>query len=107
MERAPAYLRSIVLFLARHHNQRGLVLRLRDQWARDRCRGRWLPINSFDRRRSASDRRSPAMPVRHDCMRCVLEELSIDQIATTSGSANSVKTHLRRDGRADRSLGEA
>jgi hypothetical protein len=47
------------------------------------------------------------MPVRHDCMRCVLEELSIDQIATTSGSANSVKTHLRRDGRADRSLGEA
>ena len=96
--KAAAYLRSIVLNLARDHNRRGLVS-LRHQ----------LPFD--DRRASVEDE----IALRHDQrrviealralphrQRCCLvlryyHELGIDAIAATlSISANSVKTHLRR-----------
>jgi len=93
-----AYLRSIVLNLARDHNRRGLVS-LRHH----------LPLD--DRRASTEDEillrddqqavidALRALPHRQrDCV--VLryyEELGIDDIATSLGiSRNSVKTHLRR-----------
>jgi RNA polymerase sigma factor (sigma-70 family) len=96
--KAAAYLRSIVLNLARDHNRRGLVS-LRHQ----------LPFD--DRRASVEDEIAlrneqrqviealRALPHRQrDCL--VLRyyhELGIDDIGTTlSISPNSVKTHLRR-----------
>jgi RNA polymerase sigma factor (sigma-70 family) len=104
-ERAPAYLRSIVLNLARDHNRRGLVsLRhlttaghdidvtddpggeVADQLARDAANVRVL--------QAVRD-----LPVRQrDCIALrYLEEYSVEQIASTLGvSANSVKTHLKR-----------
>ena len=101
LDRAPAYLRSIVLNLARDHNRRGLVS-LRHQ----------LPYGrEVDVHPAADDQL-----VRDDAQRAVVEavrslprrqrdcitlryylELGIDEIADTLGvSANSVKTHLRR-----------
>jgi RNA polymerase sigma-70 factor (ECF subfamily) len=96
--KAAAYLRSIVLNLARDHNRRGLVS-LRHQ----------LPFD--DRRASVEDE----IALRDDQRRVVealrdlphrqrdclvlryYHELGIDDIAVTlSISANSVKTHLRR-----------
>ncbi|MGH8993523.1 MAG: RNA polymerase sigma factor [Acidimicrobiia bacterium] len=96
--KAAAYLRSIVLNLARDHNRRGLVS-LRHQ----------LPFD--DRRASVEDeialrddQRQVIEALRNlphrqrDCL--VLRyyhELGIDDIAATLGvSPNSVKTHLRR-----------
>lgn len=101
IDRAPAYLRSIVLNLARDHNRRGLVS-LRHQ----------LPFGrEVDVHPSADDDL-----IRDDAQRAVVEavrvlprrqrdcitlryylELGVDEIATTLGiSANSVKTHLQR-----------
>jgi len=111
-ERAPAYLRSIVLNLARDHNRRGLVsLRHRatsgrevdvspdatDQLVRSEEHVRVLE----------AVRRLPAR--QRDCITLrYFEELSIDRIAETLGvSANSVKTHLQRAMSAlDRTLSE-
>jgi RNA polymerase sigma-70 factor (ECF subfamily) len=104
-ERAPAYLRSIVLNLARDHNRRGLVsLRhqaaagrdidvvddpgaaLADRLVRD---ARHLEV--LDAVRRLPSRQRDCVTLRY------FEELSIDEIAATLGvSANSVKTHLRR-----------
>jgi len=101
-DRAAAYLRSIVINLARDHNRRGLVsLRHR------------LPAEPDDR--SAEDHATEsesrqaviaalrALPRRQrDCvvLRYYLE-LSIADIADTLGlSPNSVKTHLQRGLRA-------
>jgi RNA polymerase sigma factor (sigma-70 family) len=114
IDRAPAYLRSIVLNLARDHNRRGLVsLRhhatsghevdvdvdaVADQLVRSEEHQRVID----------AVRRLPAR--QRDCITLrYFEELSIDQIASTLGvSANSVKTHLRRAMAAlDRSLGES
>lgn len=101
LDRAPAYLRSIVLNLARDHNRRGLVS-LRHQLPRHR---------EVDVHPSPDDDL-----VRDDAQRAVVEavrslprrqrdcvtlryylELGIDDIAGTLGiSANSVKTHLQR-----------
>lgn len=104
-ERAPAYLRSIVLNLARDHNRRGLVsLRhlatsghdvdaaddpvgeVADQLAREAANVRVLE----------AVRRLPLR--QRDCIALrYLEEYSVEQIASTLGvSANSVKTHLKR-----------
>ncbi len=100
--KAPAYLRSIALNLARDHNRRGLVsLRHR------------LPFD--DERSSVEDeivlREDQQMVIdalrelphrQRDCL--VLryyDELGIDDIAQTLGiSTNSVKTHLQRGLRA-------
>ncbi len=104
-ERAPAYLRSIVLNLARDHNRRGLVS-LRHRAAA----GREVdvvddPADELADRLARDDRnvavlaRVAALPVRQrDCVTLrYLEGLSPPEIAATLGlSTNSVKTHLRR-----------
>lgn len=115
-ERAPAYLRSIVLNLARDHNRRGLVS-LRHRAAA----GREVdvvddPADELADRLARDDRnvavlaRVAALPVRQrDCVTLrYLEGLSPPEIAATLGlSTNSVKTHLKRGLEALRhSLGE-
>jgi RNA polymerase sigma factor (sigma-70 family) len=109
VERAPAYLRSIVLNLARDHNRRGLVS-LRHLAAA----GREIDVvddvadvlaRSDDHRRVIAEvRRLPRR--QRDCITLrYFEELSIDAVAATLDvSPNSVKTHLRR---AMASLGAA
>jgi len=100
-DRAPAYLRSIVLNLARDHNRRGLVsLRHRS------AAGRETDVDddvadvlarSDEHRRVIEAVR--ALPRRQrDCVALrYFEQLSIDDVAATLGvSPNSVKTHLRR-----------
>ncbi|HEY7626102.1 MAG TPA: sigma-70 family RNA polymerase sigma factor [Ilumatobacteraceae bacterium] len=101
-DRAPAYLRSIVLNLARDHNRRGLVS-LRHHAARGRdvdvvedTVGDRLVRSEEHARVLDAVRR---LPVRQrDCVTLrYFEELSIDAIASTlSISVNSVKTHLQR-----------
>jgi RNA polymerase sigma factor (sigma-70 family) len=112
VERAPAYLRSIVLNLARDHNRRGLV-----SLRHHATKGREIDVDgsavdelvrSEDHRRVLDAVRG--LPARQrDCITLrYFEEFSIDRIATTLGlSANSVKTHLRRAMAAlDRALAE-
>ena len=96
--KAAAYLRSIVLNLARDHNRRGLVS-LRHQLPFDDRRASVEDEIALrdDQRRVIEGLRD--LPHRQrDCL--VLRyyhELGIDDIAATlSISANSVKTHLRR-----------
>jgi RNA polymerase sigma factor (sigma-70 family) len=113
VERAPAYLRSIVLNLARDHNRRGLVS-LRHY----PTSGREVDVNLDavgDQLVRSEDHRSVIEAVRdlparqRDCITLrYFEELSIERIASTLGvSVNSVKTHLRRAMVAlDRVLGE-
>jgi RNA polymerase sigma factor (sigma-70 family) len=113
VERAPAYLRSIVLNLARDHNRRGLV-----SLRHHATRGREVDVDNsvVDQLVRSEDHRRVLDAVRglparqRDCITLrYFEELSIDGIATTLGvSANSVKTHLRRAMAAlDRTLAEA
>lgn len=101
IDRAPAYLRSIVLNLARDHNRRGLVsLRHRATSGREVD----VPPDVADRlvRSEEHERVLDAvrqLPTRQrDCITLrYFEELSIDAIASTLGlSPNSVKTHLQR-----------
>lgn len=112
IDQAPAYLRSIVLNLARDHNRRGLVsLRHHPTGGRevevdDDVADR-LVRSEEHRRVLDAVRRLPAR--QRDCITLrYFEELSIDRIASTLGvSANSVKTHLRRAMTAlDRALSE-
>lgn len=100
-ERAPAYLRSIVLNLARDHNRRGLLsLRHRATSGRDVDVGE----DTTDRLvRSEEHARVLAavsgLPRRQrDCITLrYFEEYPVAQIASTLGmSANTVKTHLQR-----------
>lgn len=100
-ERAPAYLRSIVLNLARDHNRRGLVS-LRHHGAagrevdvRDDTADRLVESEEHERVLEAV-RRLPAR--QRDCITLrYFEEYPIDRIASTMGiSVNSVKTHLQR-----------
>jgi RNA polymerase sigma-70 factor (sigma-E family) len=99
--RAPAYLRSIVLNLARDHNRRGLMsLRHRDAERDER------PPEAEPADRIAADATQAALldalrdlpPRQRDCL--VLRfylELSTGEIADTLAiSPNSVKTHCRR-----------
>ena len=100
--KAPAYLRSIVLNLARDHNRRGL-LSLRHHAPA----GHNVDVNprAFDEElvRDEAHRAvlaggpRPAAPQR-DCVTLrYFEELGIEAIAATLDvSPNSVKTHLRR-----------
>ena len=82
LDRAPAYLRSIVLNLARDHNRRGLVSL---------------------RHHATAGRQRDCITLRY------FEEYPIDRIAITLGvSVNSVKTHLQRGMAAlDRSLSDS
>jgi RNA polymerase sigma factor (sigma-70 family) len=101
VERAPAYLRSIVLNLARDHNRRGLVS-LRHHAAA----GREIDVgdDADDRLVRTEDHRRVLDAVRclparqRDCITLrYFEEYSIERIASTLGvSVNSVKTHLKR-----------
>ncbi len=113
IERAPAYLRSIVLNLARDHNRRGLV-----SLRHHATSGREIDVvdgvgdelvRSEEHRRVIDAVRG--LPARQrDCITLrYFEEYAIDRIASTLGlSVNSVKTHLRRAMAAlDRSLGES
>ena len=97
LDRASAYLRSIVLNLARDHNRRGLVS-LRHQPPatsrdRDARRGSRPLVQSEDHRMVLDAVRS--LPVRQrDCITLrYFEELGIDEIA---GDARAV-TELRED----------
>ena len=112
---APAYLRSIVLNLARDHNRRGLVS-LRHHAASGReidvevddAVGDQLVRTEEHRRVIEAVRQLPAR--QRDCITLrYFEELPIEGIASTLGlSANSVKTHLRRAmASLDRRLGES
>jgi RNA polymerase sigma-70 factor (sigma-E family) len=97
---APAYLRSIVLNLARDHNRRGLVS-LRHQLTstpeREGPGPADLLVRSEDSQRVIEAVRD--LPRRQrDCVTLrYFEELGIADIAATLGlSPNSVKTHLQR-----------
>jgi RNA polymerase sigma factor (sigma-70 family) len=113
IDRAPAYLRSIVLNLARDHNRRGLV-----SLRHHATNGREVDVDNsaVDQLVRSEDHRRVLDAVRglparqRDCITLrYFEELSIERIATTLGlSVNSVKTHLRRAMAAlDRTLAEA
>ena len=115
IDRAPAYLRSIVLNLARDHNRRGLVSlrhyatsgREIDVDVGDAVGDQLVRTEEHERVLDAVRR----LPTRQrDCITLrYFEEYPIERIASTLGlSANSVKTHLRRAMVAlDRALGEA
>jgi RNA polymerase sigma-70 factor (ECF subfamily) len=97
---APAYLRSIVLNLARDHNRRGL-LSLRHQDALTERRAPEVPDDRLVRTESEAamlDALRALSPRQRDCL--VLRfylELSEQEIASTLAiSPNSVKTHCRR-----------
>lgn len=110
-DRVPAYMRSIVLNLARDHNRRGLVS-LRHRAAA----GREVDVvdDMADQLTRTEEHRVVLEAVRtlptrqRDCITLkYFEELSLDEIAATLGvSINSVKTHLLRAMAAlDRKLG--
>jgi RNA polymerase sigma factor (sigma-70 family) len=96
--RAAAYLRSIVLNLARDHNRRGLVS-LRHQLPADTGPASFEDeLELRDDQRRVIDALRTVAPRQRDCL--VLRyyvELPIAEIAATLGiSENSVKTHLKR-----------
>jgi RNA polymerase sigma-70 factor (sigma-E family) len=96
--KSAAYLRSIVLNLARDHNRRGLVsLRHRPPADEDRATAEDEVVLRDDQRQVIEALRE--LPLRQrDCV--VLRyyfDAGIPEIASTLGiSANSVKTHLKR-----------
>ena len=100
-DKAAAYLRSIVLNLARDHNRRGLMsLRHRDAEALDRA-----PVKPIEDRIEADERQLAILdalrdlPLRQrDCLvlRFYLELSSVEIAQTLGITANSVKTHYRR-----------
>ncbi len=113
LDRAPAYLRSIVLNLARDHNRRGLVSLRHHATAR-----RNVDVTSIDDDRLVRSEDNQRvidavrrLPTRQrDCITLrYFEELGVEAIASTLGlSANSVKTHLNRAMAAlNRALGES
>jgi RNA polymerase sigma-70 factor (ECF subfamily) len=100
VDRAPAFLRSIVINLARDHNRRGLMS------LRHRSTAEPSPPPSEPSDDAVADERTAAvlaavrsLPERQRA--CLVlhyyQELSIAEVADTLGiSANSVKTHCRR-----------
>ena len=96
--RAAAYLRSIVLNLARDHNRRGLVS-LRHQLPFDDHQASIEDqVSLRDDQREVIEALRDIAPRQRDCLVLrYFHELGIDDIAATLGvSKNSVKTHLRR-----------
>jgi len=107
IDKAPAYLRSIVLNLVRDHNRRGLVsLRHHASSAFDEPGSQRHPsasliddelVRSEEHRRVLEAVRS--LPIRQrDCVTLrYFTEQGVESIADTLGvSPNSVKTHLKR-----------
>lgn len=97
-DKAAAYLRSIVVNLARDHNRRGLVsLRHRPPEAGDEPSAEETASVEESRREVVEAlRRLPRRQRECVALRYYLE-LSIEEIAEALGvSANSVKTHLKR-----------
>ena len=96
--KAAAYLRSIVLNLARDHNRRGLVSLRHHLPLDDRRASTEDEIVLRDDQQAVIDALRELPHRQRDCV--VLryyEELGIDDIAAALGiSRNSVKTHLRR-----------
>jgi len=96
--KAAAYLRSIVLNLARDHNRRGLVSLRHHLPFDDRRASIEDEIAVRDDQRQVLDALRDLAHRQRDCL--VLryyQELGIEDIADTLGiSPNSVKTHLRR-----------
>jgi RNA polymerase sigma-70 factor (sigma-E family) len=96
--RAPAYLRSIVLNLARDHNRRGLVSLRHRSPIMDQQAGVDEELAVRDDQRQVLDALRELPARQRACL--VLryyDELGIDDIAATLGvSRNSVKTHLQR-----------
>jgi RNA polymerase sigma-70 factor (sigma-E family) len=96
-QKAPAYLRSIVLNLARDHNRRGLVS-LRHHMPRDDQAAVDDEITLREDQQRVIDALRELPHRQRDCI--VLryyDELGIDDIAATLAiSRNSVKTHLSR-----------
>lgn len=100
LDRAPAFLRSILINLARDHNRRGLMS-LRHRNTAERVE---KPPEPDDRTVAAEDSRMVLAALRTlpDRQRACLvlhyyQELKISEVADTLGiSANSVKTHCRR-----------
>ncbi len=98
VDRAPAYLRSIVVNLARDHNRRGLVsMRHRLPLTQPgRNTDEEVMVREDQREviealRDLPDRQRVCLVLRY------YDELGIDDIAATMGiSRNSVKTHLQR-----------
>ena len=111
IDRAPAYLRSIVLNLARDHNRRGMVsLRHRATAGRevDVVEDAADQLTRSEENREVLDAVRQLSTRQRDCITLkYFEELTIEQIAATLGvSVNSVKTHLQRAMAAlDRRLG--
>ena len=100
--KAPAYLRSIVLNLARDNNRRGLVS-LRHHLPFDNDQASMEDELALrDDQQQVIDALRELPPRQRDCL--VLryyDELGIDDLASTLGiSPNSVKTHLKRGLRA-------
>jgi RNA polymerase sigma-70 factor (sigma-E family) len=96
--RAPAYLRSIVLNLARDHNRRGLVSMRHRLPIGDPAPGVEDEIDVRDDQRRVLEALRDLPARQRACL--VLryyDELGPDEIAMTLGlSRNSVKTHLQR-----------
>lgn len=100
VSRAPAFLRSIVLNLARDHNRRGLMsFRHRSSMAsEDRVTGFEDEAVSAEDDRVVIDalRRLPDRQRTCLTLRYFLELTEVETAATLGISANSVKTHCRR-----------
>ena len=97
-DRAAAYLRSIVLNLARDHNRRGFVS-LRHQLPFDDHQASIEDqIDLQDDQRRIIEALRDLAPRQRDCLVLrYFHELGIEAIASTLGlSPNSVKTHLKR-----------
>jgi RNA polymerase sigma factor (sigma-70 family) len=108
-QKAAAYLRSIVLNLARDHNRRGFVS-LRHQLPFDDHQASVEDqIDLQDDQRRVLEQLRELAPRQRDCLVLrYFHELGIEDIASTLGlSPNSVKTHLKRGLAAmERRLGE-
>ncbi|HUW01768.1 MAG TPA: sigma-70 family RNA polymerase sigma factor [Acidimicrobiales bacterium] len=101
-QKAAAYLRSIVLNLARDHNRRGLVSLRHRVPSSDQEASIEDSLELTEDIAAVIDALRELAPRQRDCL--VLryyDELGIDEIAETLGlSRNSVKTHLTRGLRA-------
>jgi len=96
--KAPAYLRSIVLNLTRDHNRRGLVsLRQRLPFESSSADLDERLVEQEEQRRVLDALRELPHRQRVCLVLRYYDELGIDDIASTLGlSRNSVKTHLQR-----------